>query len=261
MRYRDVILDAMDIIAVPLFILGAILASFMAVIAERLYTGQSWIQGRSMCNSCSRELTVLDLVPVVSWMVSRGRCRTCKAKVPISYTISEAVLGTLFVLAYATIGLTLALVPFLLALATLTFIVLYDLRHTIVPPTSSLLLILCAVSYALLSSGAAQPLGATLMVAGVIGLGFFLLYALSGGRAMGLGDAPVAFALATLVGSTLAIPGLLFSFWIGAVVGIMILVRAPKGHRIGIEVPFVPFLVAGYLLAFVTQWNPLLLTF
>jgi len=251
----------MELVAIPFFILGAILASFMAVIAERLYTGQSWVTGRSKCNSCSRELTVLDLVPVLSWVVSRGRCRTCKAKVPVSYTIGEAVLGSLFVVAYAKTGLTLALVPLLFALTTLTFIVLYDLRHTIVPPASSQLLILSAVFYALLSSGSLQQLGATLMVAGFIGLGFFLLYALSGGRAMGLGDAPVAFALATLVGSTLAVPGLLFSFWIGAVVGIVILVRAPKGHRIGIEVPFVPFLAAGYLLAFVTQWNPLLLTF
>ncbi len=251
----------MDLFVIPFFVLGAILASFMAVIAERLYTGQSWIKGRSQCNSCSRELTALDLVPVFSWIGSRGRCRTCKAKVPVSYTISEAVLGTLFAIAYVKIGFTLALIPFLLALTTLTFIVLYDLRHTIVPPASSLLLILFAVLYALLSSSAVQLLGATLMIAGFIGLGFFLLYAFSGGRAMGLGDAPVAFALATLVGSTLAIPGLLFSFWIGAVVGIGILVRAPKGHRIGIEVPFVPFLAAGYLLAYVTQWNPLLLTF
>ena len=101
------------------------------------------------------------------------------------------------------------------------------------------------------------PVALALMVAGVISLGFFLLYAFSRGRAMGLGDAPVSFALALLVGASLAIPGLLFSFWIGAIVGIAILATTPKGHRMGIEVPFVPFLAAGYLLAFFTQWNPL----
>lgn len=253
--------STMELIAVPLFILGAITASFMAVIAERHNTGQSWIKGRSQCNSCTRELSALDLVPMLSWVGLRGRCRTCKAKVPMLYTISEALLGTLFVLAYLKIGLTLALGAFLFMLAILTFIVLYDLRHTIVPPQSSLLLVMSATLFALLTSVSLQLFGATLMFAGIIALGFFLLYALSRGRAMGLGDAPVAFALSLAAGSTLAIPGLLFSFWIGAIVGICILVRTPKGHRIGIEVPFVPFLAAGYLLAYFTQWNPLLLTF
>jgi leader peptidase (prepilin peptidase) / N-methyltransferase len=98
------------------------------------------------------------------------------------------------------------------------------------------------------------------MTAGVIGSGFFLLHYFSKGRAMGLGDSPVALALALVTGGSLAIAGLLFSFWIGAVVGIGILVATPKGHRMGIEVPFVPFLAAGYLLAYFTQWNPLLLT-
>lgn len=258
---ESVILDTMDLLSVPFFILGAIIASFMAVIAERLYTGESWVKGRSRCNSCSRELSVLDLVPVLSWIVSQGRCRTCKAKVPVLYTISEATLGTLFLLAYVQIGFAPALIPFLLMLATLTFIVLYDLRHTIVPPMSSFLLIVFALLYALLASSSLQALGLTLMLAGVVSFGFFLLYALSRGRAMGLGDAPVAFALALVAGSASAIAGLLFSFWIGAVVGIFILVRTPKGHRMGIEVPFVPFLAAGYLLAYFTQWNPLLLTF
>jgi prepilin signal peptidase PulO-like enzyme (type II secretory pathway) len=78
---------------------------------------------------------------------------------------------------------------------------------------------------------------------------------------MGLGDAPVALALALLAGPGLALAGLLFSFWIGALVGIAILVSRPKGHRMGIEVPFVPFLAAGYLLAFFTRWNPLTITF
>jgi prepilin signal peptidase PulO-like enzyme (type II secretory pathway) len=74
---------------------------------------------------------------------------------------------------------------------------------------------------------------------------------------MGLGDTPVALGLSLLVGMN-SVSGLLFSFWIGAVIGIGILARYPKGHRMGIEVPFVPFLAAGYLLAFFTQWNPFL---
>lgn len=247
------------LIAFAFFALGSIFASFMAVIAERLHTGQSWVHGRSSCNSCSRTLTFVDLVPVLSWVGSGGRCRTCKAKVPAAYALGEIVLGTVFVLAYLMHGLTLPLIPLLLACTTLTFIVMYDLRHTIVPNGASSLLIIFTFLYAYARMGGGAQLGLTLMVAGSIALGFFLLYVLSRGRAMGLGDTPVSFALALMVGASLALPGLLFSFWIGALVGIAILVTTPKGHRMGIEVPFVPFLAVGYLLAFFTQWNPLLL--
>lgn len=249
-----------SLLLISFFFLGAIVASFMAVIAERLYTGQSWVQGRSACNSCSRELTAIDLVPVFSWLLSKGRCRTCHARVPILYMIGEATLGTVFALAYLKLGISLTLMMLLAAFAVLAFIVMYDLRHTIVPTAASTLLMVFSLGYAFLTSGGNEHLGQTLLVAGVIGLLFFLAYFFSGGRAMGLGDSPVALALALLTGGSLAVAGLLFSFWIGAVIGIGILVATPKGHRIGIEVPFVPFLAAGYMLAYFTQWNPLLFT-
>ena len=75
---------------------------------------------------------------------------------------------------------------------------------------------------------------------------------------MGLGDAPIALGLSLLVGFGAAFSGLIFSFWIGALCGILILVLRRGGPRMGIEVPFVPFLAAGYLLAYFTQWNPFL---
>lgn len=244
-------------IAAPFFaVLGAVLASFLGVIAERVQTGGSWVSGRSACNSCAAPLRARDLVPVLSWLSARGRCRSCGSRVPVAYVLGEATLGSLFALAYLRLGLVPELTVFLLALCTLFFTVLYDLRHTLVPRVASGLLVAFSIGYAMLVSDG-EALGETLVVAAAIALGFFLLHALSRGRAMGLGDAPVALALATLVGAPHAVAGLLFSFWIGAAVGIVVLVGKPKGHRMGIEVPFVPFLAAGYALAFFTQWNPL----
>lgn len=74
---------------------------------------------------------------------------------------------------------------------------------------------------------------------------------------MGLGDAPSVLGLSLLVGPGSVLPGVLFSFWIGALYGIVVLMTTPKGHRMGIEVPFVPFLALGFLLAYFTGWNPL----
>lgn len=249
-----------DLLVIPFFFLGAIIASFVAVVAERLHTGQSWVGGRSSCNSCSVLLSARDLVPVFSWVSAGGRCRACRARIPLAYTLGEALLGIVFALAYLKLGLSLALIVLLALFSVLFFIVLYDVRHTVVPTVASTLLIVLALVYAFLVSGGLVHLGQTLVVAGGIGLAFFLLYFFSRGRAMGLGDSPVALALALMTGGSLALAGLLFSFWIGAVIGIGILVAAPKGHRMGIEVPFVPFLAAGYVLAYFTQWNPLLLT-
>lgn len=246
--------------ALAFFSLGAVLASFAAVVAERLYTGESWVSGRSRCNSCAHPLSALDLVPVVSWALRRGRARCCGARVPFGYALGEIALGLAFLGGYLVLGWSLPLLPFLAFAAILAFIVMYDLRHTIVPAPAFFALMVTGLAYALLASASIQALGMTLLAAGMVGLAFFLCYAVSRGRAMGLADSPVAFALALVAGSTLAVPGLLFSFWIGGAVGIAILVSRPKGHRMGIEVPFVPFLAAGYALAYFTQWNPLLLT-
>lgn len=241
-------------------LLGAVLASFIGVLADRIHTGEPIVSGRSRCNSCGRQLSFLDLVPMLSWLLSLGRCRTCKARVPAIYALSETTLAVVFVLAYLKLETTVMLVVFLAAITVLTFIVLYDLRHMIVPPVASGLFVLLSAVFAVLSFGSGQLFGTVLLTAGSIALGFFLLFVLSKGRAMGLGDSPVALALCLLAGP-FAFSGLLLSFWSGALIGIGILVSHPKGHRMGIEVPFVPFLALGYLLAIFTQWNPLTLSF
>lgn len=234
--------------------LGAVSGSFAGVIAERSYTGQSWKAGRSKCNACTRALSAGDLIPIVSWLASGGKCSACKAKIPSGYLYMEIALGIAFVGAYYVVGLSLALIPFLLALIMLSAIVLYDLRHMVVPTGFSVSFISFACIYAVLVATSIPNFGLTLMTSGGVALVLFLFFALSGGRAMGLGDTPVAFGLSLLAG-TLAPSGLLYSFWIGAVVGIFLLLRATRGTRMNSEVPFAPFLASGFLLALFTGWN------
>lgn len=240
------------------FALGAFLASFAGVIAGRLHTGESWIQGRSRCDSCGRTLSLPDLVPVLSWLMTRGRCRMCGARVPVTYPAFEIALGLVFLGGYSMVGLSLALPFFLCTAFVLAFIVLYDLRHTIVPPTGSLLLATGALCTAYFSAPTLFVFGGALVAGALIGLGFLAAHVFSGGRMMGLGDAPVAFSLAVLA-SPFAFPGLLFSFWSGAVIGILLLSLRRGGPKMGVEVPFVPFLAFGFLLAYFIQWNPLAL--
>lgn len=248
-------LGVVDILPFVFFGLGALSASFTGVIAERLHTGQSWVAGRSRCNSCREDLDARDLIPIFSWFVWGGRCRTCRARVPGLYALAEFSLGIAFALSYLALGLTLVLPFFLAALMVLLFIVLYDLRHMIVPVGASATLLVLSGIVAVLSVPTPHMLGIVCLTAGAIALFFFALHVLSRGRAMGLGDAPVALSLSLLVGQY-APAGVLFSFWVGALYGIIILSTRRGGPRMGIEVPFVPFLALGYLLAFFTTWNP-----
>lgn len=234
--------------------LGAIAASFAGVVAERFRTGESWITGRSRCDACGTALRARDLVPIVSWLLHAGRCGACGVRISARHACIEILLGLIFLGAYEKLGLVLALVPLLAAFVAILVIVLYDLRHMIIPPALSAAFIAFSLLYALFFYDA-QTLGWTALEAIGVALFLLLFYAVSGGRAMGLGDPPVAFGLALLAGTD-AVGGLTFSFWIGAAIGIIILLRRPHGTRMGIEVPFAPFLAAGFLLAFFTQWNP-----
>jgi len=236
------------------FILGAILASFAGVVAGRIHTGQSWVSGRSRCDACAHTLGALDLIPLFSWLSARGRCRACGTRIGAASLFGEAALGGLFVLSYLAFGFSAPLIPFLAALVVLAALVSYDLAHTIVPPVLSAALGACALAYAYLAAPSLHSLLIALGTAFAIALCLGLIHLLSKGRAMGLGDAPVSFSL-SLLAAPFALSGIVFSFWIGAVLGILILVGKPKGHRMGVEVPFVPFMAAGYLLAAFTHWN------
>lgn len=238
-------------------ILGAIVASFVNVIVERVNTGQSWFSGRSRCTSCRVTLKGYDLIPGISWIVLLGRCRSCGSRIPVRLVLSELLLAAVFGAIVWRLGLSIEAAVLALFSSVLLGLVLYDIRHTIVPPLASGTLVVLAVVFSFLVMDQAGSLFLTYLTAGVISLGFFLLYALSKGRAMGLGDTPVSLALA-LVSAPYAFGGLLLSFWIGALVGIVILVLRRGGPTMGIEVPFVPFLALGFLLAYFFQWNPFL---
>lgn len=235
------------------FLLGAAAASFAGVVAGRLYTGQSIVSGRSRCDACGTPLSAFSLVPVLSWAAGRGRAQCCGARISALAPLSELALGILFVLSYLSLGLTFALLFTLLSWTVLLALVLYDLAHQILPPPLLALLVglACLAGFTAFPDSFPDALIVAALQAGLLAL----INLLSRGRAMGLADAPLTFALSVLVGPS-ALPGFVFSFWIGAVIGIVILFGRPRGSRMGIEVPFAPFLAAGFILAYFTQWNP-----
>ncbi len=239
------------------FCLGAIVASFIGVVAARLNTGHSFVTGRSRCDACDTSLTPHALVPIISYFVSGGRARCCGAQLSLYSPVTEILLGALFTLSYLKLGLAPALPLLLLALSLLLALVFYDLMHQILPPGLLYPFVVVAMVFSYTASASVGDFKNTLIATAVVALFFIAMHVFSRGRAMGLADAPLASGLTLLVGWQLAFAGLAFSFWIGALVGITILLQRPRGSRMGIEVPFAPYLAVGFLLAyFIIQWNP-----
>ncbi len=238
------------------FVLGAIVASFMGVLSARLHTEQSFLIGRSRCDACSALLHPLTLIPIFSYGMLRARASCCGAKISWYGPLTEIILGSLFVGAYLKLGIGSPLFFVLVSLSLLLVLVLYDLAHQILPPKLLVLFFLTSLVAGFLQAPTAYLWRESVFGAVLIGCILALIHVLSQGRAMGFADAPFALSLALLVGPV-ALAGFVFSFWIGAVIGIFILLERPAGSRMGVEVPFAPFLAAGFLLAyFITQWNP-----
>jgi prepilin signal peptidase PulO-like enzyme (type II secretory pathway) len=248
----EILLDA------AVFAFGAIIASFIGVLAGRLHTGQSFLAGRSRCDACNAPLRPSALVPIISYIAYGGRAQCCGARLSPLAPLTELLLGGLFVLAFLQIGYGTALPFMLVSLALLLALVSYDLAHQILPtPLLAAFVLACGTTGFLLASSPSEYY-ATALTAFLIAASLALIHVLSRGRAMGLADTPFVFGLSLLVGPT-ALSGFVFSFWIGAAIGIVVLFRRPRGSRMGVEVPFAPFLAAGFLLAYFTQWNPFIL--
>ncbi|HVW82493.1 MAG TPA: prepilin peptidase [Candidatus Paceibacterota bacterium] len=237
------------------FCLGALLASFAGLLAARLYTGEPIAAGRSRCDACGAALSAPALVPLAGWALSAGRARCCGARISAASAVGELALGTLFLFSYLKLGLSWPLTLLLPALVLLYALVRYDLAHQILPPVLLAPLGALSLGYAALAAPSAAAFLSALIVAAAEGVLLLALSLLSRGRLMGLADAPLIAALA-LVAAPRALAGFAFSFWIGALIGI-ILVLAGRGRvRMKSEVPLAPFLAAGFLLAYFIPWDP-----
>ena len=246
----------MYIDTIILFVLGTILGSFINALAFRHNTGKS-MWGRSGCTTCGMTLMARDLVPVASFLFLRGRCRGCSARISTQYPIVEVLAGVIAVLSYAQTSAPILFVLSMGFFMVLLFIAVYDLRHTIIPDqfvyTAGVLALLF---HSIDESGALSFPDLSYIASGLIfALPLVLIWLFSKGKAMGLGDGKLMCAIGFFLGFNLGLSAFLFSFWIGAVVGVALLLsaRAHNGGRqvtMKSEVPFGPFLVLGTAIAY-----------
>ncbi len=213
---------------------GAIMGSFLHVVSLRFHTGKS-LRGRSHCLSCGTQLRWYELIPLVSWIIQKGRCRHCGAKIPLDVFIAELLSSLLFLSialrSYFAAGetdlsLSYVLSTLYLFLVSSLFLIVffYDARHKIIPDEFSVALAVLTLVGAFFFGfegriytflGFHIPHTLDLLAGILIPLPFALIWLLSRGILMGLGDPKLMVSIGFLLGLRRGWSAVFLAFWLG----------------------------------------------
>jgi len=252
-----------------IFIIGLCWGSFTNVLIDRTQAGKS-LRGRSKCDFCGYKLSWLDNVPVLSFVFLKGRCRKCNEKLSWQYPVLELTTGLAFAITFwffqanqifqisnSPFSAYLSLFYLFSVVYLLWVILVWDLKYMIIPDFLVLIGIVITALYTFYQTFSENcffenwscPLPSALL-GSVILSGFFgLMYWFSKGRWIGGGDVKLGFWLGLLVGVKMIYFLILFSYALGALVAVYLLVSSKKGMKS--EIPFGPFLVIStYLVIF-----------
>lgn len=270
----------MDIILVLIF--GLVIGSFLNVVILRTKKGASAMRGRSACEKCERKLTAGDLIPILSFVILRGKCRSCSTALTLQYPLVEAGTGILFVLAYVSLfpsGITtqtfaitqfINLMALMFFLGVLIVLFVYDLRWFLVPMNIVVPAIVFAYLFnSIYHSSSIACIGAftpscLLQISWIQyafaallgGLFFYAQYIVSRGTWVGEGDIYLGLLVGAMVGFPMVLVALFIAYMIGAFVSLFLIL----GFRFTMKsaVPFGPFLAIGAALVLLFH-DPLIL--
>jgi len=222
-------------------ILGAIVGSFLNVVAYRLPRGESLAHPPSRCPSCGEAVKPYDNIPVLSWLLLRGRCRHCKQPISARYPIVEAGTGLLCALVVLVKGADEDAIIGIVLVLLLVPVTLIDLDHHLIP--NKITYPGAVLGIALVAVLETDSLVEHLVAAAGAG-GFLLVAAIVQPRGMGMGDVKLAFVLGIYLGRAV-VPAIFVALIAGALVGATIIARmgVEKGRKAGI--PFGPWLSLG----------------
>jgi len=227
-------------------LVGLLLGSFLSVLLDRWPHWRGVAAGRSQCPQCHHELAWFDLIPLVSWLMLGGRCRYCRAPIPKLYPALELTMaGVLGVFAFRY-GLPSSwYAADYLVLFALVALFFFDLKHRILPDI--ILLSLLIVAGARLVTQRPDMLVNAFATGGLLAGLLGLLYLVSHGHWLGLGDVKLAFVIGVLFGYPVAVGTTLVAIWSGAFVGVGLILA--KRANMQTALPFGSFWVAAAIIA------------
>jgi leader peptidase (prepilin peptidase)/N-methyltransferase len=240
------------VLIVVVGLLGVIIGSFLNVVIVRVPAGKSVVRPRSACPACGQPIGERDNIPVLSWVLLRGRARCCGEPISGRYPLVELGTGVAFGAVAASTGLSWRL-PAMLYLAaisialTLIDLEVFRLPDAIVLPSYPIAAALLTLA-ALAEGDPRRLLGAA--IAGLCLFGFYFLLWLVYPRGMGFGDVKLAGVLGLYLGWfgwEYAVCGAFFGFLLGGLVGVLLMVLGRAGRKT--QIPFGPYMIVGAWLA------------
>jgi leader peptidase (prepilin peptidase) / N-methyltransferase len=246
-------------------LVGAAVGSFLNVVIDRVPERQSVLYPGSRCPACNRRLTPRELIPVISYLALRGRCRNCGAAIPIRVVLVEALTALLFAFLWRHYGPGSRLLLATFWSSVLLVLLVIDLEQLIVPdviilPAIALALVVAVPlqglflepiygHYGLMQlligpAGRLTPRALSMLsqvLGGIVAFGIFWLIWLVAPKGMGAGDVRLAALIGLLTGLPGALVAVFGSFLLGSIVGVALLVSGVAGRKTAI--PFAPFLV------------------
>lgn len=219
-----------------LFLVGLTVGSFLNVVIYRLRFGDSPMRGRSYCDHCKKKIAWYDNIPLLSFVLLGGKCRKCKKKIPVDYPLVELLVGLQFVWVYWLLKVNYAffgtwegfyslalLVYWLILFSGSLGIVVYDLKHMIIP--DEVLWPLIGVAFLrLFVSHQWQVLPIA------VGSSLFLLslWVITRGKGMGMGDVKLGFLMGLVLGWPMIVVAYFLAFLTGAVAGVILILLNKK---------------------------------
>jgi leader peptidase (prepilin peptidase)/N-methyltransferase len=222
-------------------ILGAAIGSFFNVLAWRLPRGESLMRPASRCPQCEAPIRPWHNVPVIAWLLLRGRCADCSTRIPVRYPLVEAGTAALYVAVVAATHADRSAVVGLLLVSALVPITLIDLDHRKIPNVITGPAALAAVAATALLQPGHLP---ERLIAGGAAFAVFFAVAVAMPGGMGMGDVKLAGVLGLFLGRAVA-PALFVALAAGSVAGGVIATQRGVGEARKVKVPFGPFLALG----------------
>lgn len=227
------------------FLGGLLIGSFVTVVGYRVPRGETIVAGRSRCTTCGAQIAAYDNVPVLSWLVLRGRSRCCGDRISARYPLTELALAALYLVTVAVLwGDATEVALGLVFVTALLAITLTDLDRRVIP--NKVLLATAVAGLAIVAVGDPSGLPERAIAAAAAGGGFFLV-ALAYPRGMGLGDVKLAAVMGLFLGRNVA-PAILVALLVGSLVGLTLIAREGAAARKR-AIPFGPFLAIGGVVA------------
>ncbi len=208
-----------------------------------------------MCLYCGKVLKWYELVPLLSFLALKGRCASCKSRLSFQYPLVEFVAGALFLLSFIYAKNYIAseffyFLPYIFVIISiLLIIVVYDLRHKIIPDKLVFFFILLSLVRPALFLLPGESLSSALFSGPLFFAPFAFIFFISRGKWIGFGDAKLVLGIGWFLGMIRGGLAILFSFWIGALFSIILLFLRSRQFTMKSEIPFAPFLLLGFALA------------